>query len=516
MTQTVFDPESPQPAQTPAPDQHILLAAKGGGIGFAGNLFAYGGRLLIGILLTRLLGAEQYGLYSLALTAGEMAAGFALLGLGYALVRYVSLYASQHDTPRLWGTLQVGLGLTTLVSLLVGASLFVLARPVATYWFHEPRLASLLRLAVLLVPLLALTEALVLATRGFNKMQYGVIAQQTVQPLARLLLVAALALAGLTAANVLTAFIVAQLITCVLLLFFLNGLFPLRRPWQTARRDVKGMLRFSLPVHISTLIDTFGGNLYTILLGSLGTVRNVGVFVASAHVSTLTGAFNQAVGSAASPIVSELDGSGNREQMARFYRATTHWMFSLNLPVFLLVVLFPRSILALFGNDFVEGAAALSILVCAKLVEASVGIADGILNMTGNTQVRLLNSVVTLALTVGLSSSFISRWGVLGAAAAVLATTTLISLLRLVEVFLLLRMLPGLATFLKPAAAGLAALGVGWTLRNLLHTQANLILVAINALAILLVYMAVLLLLGLSPEDYTVLARVQSRLRSLS
>jgi O-antigen/teichoic acid export membrane protein len=102
-----------------ASDRSVLIAAKGGGITFAGMMFAYGARLVIGILLARFLGAEQFGLYSLALSAVEMAVGLAALGLVRALVRYVSMFAGRRDTAGLWGALQVGLGLTTVASLLV-------------------------------------------------------------------------------------------------------------------------------------------------------------------------------------------------------------------------------------------------------------------------------------------------------------------------------------------------------------------------------------------------------------
>jgi O-antigen/teichoic acid export membrane protein len=117
----------------PESDGTILLAAKGGSIVFMGSLFGYGSQLLFGILLTRLLGSEQYGQYKVALVAGEIAAGFALLGLDCAMVRFVSLFASRRDTEGLWGTLQVGVGLAVLSSLLIGAGLFALATPLALH-----------------------------------------------------------------------------------------------------------------------------------------------------------------------------------------------------------------------------------------------------------------------------------------------------------------------------------------------------------------------------------------------
>lgn len=492
-------------------DRSILLAAKGGGIVFGGTLFTYGSRMLLGIVLGRFLGAEGYGLYRLTVTVGAIAAGFALLGMEEALVRYVSLFASRRDPARLWGTLQVGVGLATLLSLLIGAGLFALARPLALYLFHDPRLVPLLRLGCLIVPFLTLSCVLASATRGFNKMQYSTGTQQVAQPLTQLILIVLMVLVGLSAGRAVTIYIFGLIIACALLLLFLNRLFPLRRPLQTARRDIRQILLFSFPAYGSSLLDTLGPSLQTVLLGSLNTVAIVGIFAAAAQASAACGMFNRSIGTASSPIISELHGQGDREQMARFYQTTAKWMFTVNLPLFLIVLLLSEPILAIFGKEFVEGSTAMSILALAQLVIAAAGVSDGVLTMTGNTPTRLANSAVLTVLSIGLCFLLIPHWGAVGAAVAALATATVVNLLRVSEVFVLFRMLPYKVSFLKPLAAGLVALAIGWLTRQLLHTETDLVLAAMNAFAILAAYVSMILLLGLSREDRAVFAQLRRR-----
>jgi O-antigen/teichoic acid export membrane protein len=498
-----------------ASDRNIFLAAKGGGLIFMGTLFTYGCRLVIGILLARFLGAEQYGLYNLTLTAGQIAAGLALLGMRLALVRYISLFASQRDTAGLWGTLQVGLGLPTIMGLLIGIALYALATPIAEQLFHEPRLVPLLRLASLVVPLLALDNILAAATRGFKKMQYTVIAEQISQPMIRLVLIGVLAIVGLNATKAVTAYIVGLIITFAMLLYFLDRLFSLRRPLRTARRDTKGMLRFALPAYLSELIDTFGGSLQTVLLGALNTATTVGIFAVADQVSAMSKMFNLSIGTVSMPIVSELYGRGEREQMARFYQTMTKWALTLNLPVFLTVLLFPGLILAIFGEDFVGGTGALTILAWANLAFAGTVICGAVLNMTGNTSLRLMNSIVVLGLALGLNVLLIPRWGVVGAATAALVGTVVVNLLRVSEVFILFRLLPYNVSFIKPVAAGLVALAAGWLIRQLFHTETNLVYTAINVAILSAVYVGMILLLGLSREDRMVLTRIGRRLGAM-
>ncbi len=498
-----------------ASDRNILLAAKGGGLVFMGTLFTYGCRLFIGILLGRFLGAEQYGLYNLTVTTVEIAAGLALLGMKLALVRYISLFASQRDTARLWGTLQVGLVLPAIVSLLLGIGLYALAIPIAEQLFHEPRLVPLLHLASLVVPFLALDNILAAATRGFKKMQYSVIAEQIAQPMIRLVLIGVFAIIGLNAAKAVTTYILGLIISFAMLLYFLDRLFSLRRPLRAARRDTKGMLRFALPAYLSELIDTFGGNLQTVLLGTLNTVTTVGIFAVAAQVSAVSRMFMLSIGTVSMPIISELYGQGEREQMARFYQTTTKWALTLNLPMFLTVLLFPGPILAIFGQDFLEGTAALTLLAWANLVDAGTGIGGAVLNMTGNTSLRLVNSMVVLGLVLGLNVLLIPRWGIVGAATAALVAITVVNLLRLSEVFILFRLLPYNASFVKPVAAGLATLAAGWMIRQLLHTEASLVYIGINVAVLFVVYIGVTLLLGLSREDRMVLTGITRRLGAM-
>ena len=493
-------------------DRTIMLAAKGGSIVFVGSLFGYASQLVLGIILTRLMGAEQYGQYKVALIAGEMAAGFALLGLDYAMVRFVSLFASKGDTAGLWGTLQSGVGISLLSSLLIGVGLFALATPLALHVFHEPKLVPLLRLASLIVPFSTLSRILSAATMGFNKMQYNVGAQQIAQPLTRMIVLVPLALLGLTAGKAMIPYIVGLIVACALLLYFLNHLFSLRRPLQTARRDSKALIRFSLPVYFSGLIDTFGPSLQTVLLGSLNTMATVGIFAVANQVSTASSMFNASIGTASSPIISELHGQEDKKQLARFYKTTTKWMFMVNLPMFIIVLLLAEPILTIFGKDFLGGSITLIILALANLVIAAAGVSDGLLAMTGYTTLKLVNSAVQAVLTIGLCILLIPRWGAYGAALSELVTLGVFHMLLVSEVFVLFRMLPYTMSFLKPIVAGLVALVIGWLIRQWLHIDTQLLLAALNAVAIFAAYLGMILLLGLSPEDRAVFVHLRERI----
>jgi O-antigen/teichoic acid export membrane protein len=366
-----------------------------------------------------------------------------------------------------------------------------------------------------MVPLLTLTLILAAATRGFNKMQYEMLSVETAQPLLRLILIGLMALIGLTVAKTLIIYILGLIVAIALLVYFLNRLFPLVRSLKSARRDTKGILNYSLPAYFSGLVDSFGGNLQTILLGSLNTVASAGIFAATSQISLVSRMFNMSLGKASNPIIASLHGEGELAEMNRFYQTTAKWMFTVNLLFFVVFITFPSEILNIFGRDFVEGTSALVILTIRNLAIAGVGVAGGVINMTGRSSVKLMNSVVYSVLSIILNFLLIPQWGVVGAATAALIPTLVVSALQVIIVFRMFHVLPFNVTFVKPVVAGVLAYLVGLFIHQSFQTEGNLFMLAVSALIMCFTFVGLVFALGLSNEDRVVIEGFRNRLSGM-
>jgi O-antigen/teichoic acid export membrane protein len=225
--------------------------------------------------------------------------------------------------------------------------------------------------------------------------------------------------------------------------------------------------------------------------------------------------FHQAIVTTSMPVVSELYSRGDREHMKHYYQTMTKWTFMVNLPLSLILALFPEAILSIFGKSFVAGAPVLVLLALGNLVSAGTGICGVFLSMSGNTSFKLVNSIVSFVLTLGLNFWLIPRWGLIGAAVASAAATAVVNLLRLVQAFFLFRFLPYNASFIKPLVAGAVSCVFAWAVNQLLPADANLIYAFIDILILCAVYVVMILLLGLSLEDRSVLARLYARVRTV-
>ena len=492
-------------------EQNILLTAKGGGIIFVGKLFSFASRLGITLVLTRFLGPEQYGLYNIALSAATIASSLALVGLDNTLVRYVALYASRRDEQRIWGSLQIALGISTVLSAVLSAILFALAHVLAVEVFHNPALAPVLQLISFFVPFLSLSNVLAGATRGFKHMEHTVIAQNLAQPFTRVVLLLVFALIGLNIMEAVVIFGVADFVASLILIYFLNKQFSLRRSLSTARRETREVMSYSIPIWLSDMITTFRSSVQTLLLGSLNTVFTVGVFSVAHQLNLLADLVQTSVTTAVRPIIVEVHDRNNRDQLGRLYQTISKWMFSFNLPVFLIVVLFPAPILSIFGKGFAEGATTLTILAWASLVDAGTGMCGAILDMTGYTRLKLVNSIMRLALIICVSLLLIPNLGMVGAALAALAGETIVNVLRVIEVYVIFRLLPYSMSFLKPILAGIVALLVTLVAGNWVLVSNENIQVIFQMTLLASIYAGVLLLFGFEPEERAILSRMKRR-----
>lgn len=499
-------------AQAPSPARGILVAAKGGGVIFFGQLFSYASRFVFGIVVARTVGAAGFGLYNLTLNAQALVLGGATLGLHVGVVHFLPIALQKRDDSLVWGLLQTALALAGVAGTILALIMLGFADLLAENVFHEPALAPLLRIVSIAVPLTALGRVLTAVCRGTKQMQYQVYVDNIVFSIAKLGLTVLFLSVGLGVTGAVLAHVAAWIIEIPLLVYFVNRLFSLRRPLHTAQRNVGELLSFSLPMYLASLVGRLGGNLEVIILGMVGTVGWVGIFSAAARYQAVAILFLGALQTAIRPIISELHYRHQRDELRRLYQAITKWSLAFTLPFFLMATLFSKPLLAIFGEEFEAGSLPLIILFLGTLFNAGTGTCEPMISMTGHTRLKLINSVVSSALIIGLDLLLIPHWGIIGAAAAAGLSVALINVVQTIQVYVLLKIWPYTWHSVKPIIAGLVAFLATYLL-NQLVPMLDLAYLLPKIGFLLLSYIAVIVLLGLSEEDQLVLRRVQRRFR---
>jgi O-antigen/teichoic acid export membrane protein len=241
--------------------------------------------------------------------------------------------------------------------------------------------------------------------------------------------------------------------------------------------------------------------------------KGVGIYSSVLRTGQVIVLFLTSVNLMFSPYVADLYNRGERDRLDDLFKRLTRWTLSATLPIVLLLLIAPDAVLRIFGGDFTEGQAALTIIIVGQLVNISTGSVGFVLIMVGRTGWDLGVYLCSFALDLALAFWLCPRYGIEGAAIANAITFGASNLARLVLVRRFVGIQPydrNYARLIVPAAVAAAvmwlvhAVGFGAYAVDLLATGGA------GALAYLVAFMTV----GLAPDERRGLATLRARIGS--
>jgi len=492
--------------------EELTRISKNAGIGGTSILLGSSITYLTTIFATRVIGAENWGLFFLAQTVLMTLTVISTLGLNHGVLRFVSLFAGKNDPGRVKGTILFALKKTLIVSSLLALVAFLSSPFLQEHVFKQAHFSLALRTLIVVLPLTTLTVILLVSLQGLRHISQHVLVNYILQPIGRLILLALLFILGLKLMGLLWATALS-----VVLGFFIASYF-LFRTYLTHHKQARPIIEkakishFARPLYFNNMLAQVISALPILFLGYFYSATEVGIFGVALRlgliVSLPLGAFNLIF----APTISNLYGRGEKESLARLLKISTKWIFTISLAGGLVLLLFAKPVLAIFGSQFIAGALALYFLVVGELINAGVGSVGYMLMMTGRPKMNLINSIILFFLTLGLGFLLISKYGILGAALTTAISVTFINILRLIEVYYFERIHPFNRNFSKPIIAGILALLIVLALKFFIPSE-NLLYDLIYALIFGLIFVSTLVKLKLEQEDLFVLNLVSRKLK---
>jgi O-antigen/teichoic acid export membrane protein/Mrp family chromosome partitioning ATPase len=490
-------------------EQQVVGFARGGTLNLLGAICNQVALLGVTMLIARRLGRIDLGVYTQAYAFLSLLGTLSLTGLSTGLTRFVAVHLAERDPGAVRGTVRFGLTVSTMAAATLGATLFVAMPWLVQTVFDEPRLAMPLRLVALTLPTTAFTNSALAATQGYRTMKPFALIGLIFEPVVRLGLVALLLLLGAGLPGVMVALLASNLGAAVLAALALRRVMG--PPTAPATYRPRELLAFSTMSWLAGLASS--GLLWAdvLLLGMLGNSGQVGVYNVAARLVLLATFVMVPINAAFAPRIADLYHRGRMDSLRHSYGLAGSWIIRLSLPAFVLLLVFPRDLLALFGRGFAVGASVTMLLAVGKFVDAATGSCGMVLNMSGRPRLNLLNNAVGLALNIALNLVLIPRYGIVGSAVAWAVSLCLINLARVLQVWLELRMLPFEAATAKGLVAGVLAFVAAVAVRVLVERPAQL---PVGAVVVAVVYLGAILLQGLTPEDRLVLGALLRRPRA--
>ena len=432
---------------------------KGAGITLSGNMAGKALLFFYTIFLARVIGANDLGLYFLGFTIVRFFAILSTLGLDVGVIRYVAIYQRRNDVRRLKGTVLFAAAISIIPSLVLMGLLFFLGNFIATYIFHKPELGVVVKLFALSIPFESLMRIFLAATRGLKFMQYGAYTEQiTWVGLRFVLAIFFLYGLGLGLNGVVLAYVVSSIVAAGLAFYYANKLIPLLDKKTRPLCEIKKLLNFSIPMVFTILLHDLMSHVDILMLGLFVTASEVGIYTVAVRIIMLAQVFFMAFQPIFQPFVAELHDKKEFERLSNLLKMITQWSITISLPIFLVLLFFPAFFLDFFGKEFVAGSGCLSVLVVSFILSTTSNLPSTIIFMSGRSGLSLINNLLTLITNTILNYFLIQRFGVIGAAFSTGISFVLLAVIRLVEVYILMKIHPFSLSLWKPITAGTVSL----------------------------------------------------------
>jgi O-antigen/teichoic acid export membrane protein len=483
---------------------------------FGGTVLGNGLTYLFGFIIGRLLGADTVGLYFLAVVLIQLAGSLCRVGLSDGLLRFVAIHAGEGNTSSVRGTILFSVAVTTTASVAVAVLVFALAEAFAIHVFKQPALVPYLRWMALTLPFFTVLMVLLNATQALKRMELVVLSRDFIQPVVMVVVGLALFYSIRDFTAFLAGYFTSMVIACGTAAYFLARACPgLGHPASASFQSWKVLMAFSLPIAGGDVVNYLFRWSDTLLLSFFRSPAEVGVYNAALRTTLLLGLLAVAINALYGPIIADHYHNGRAERIQLILKTLMRWCLTLALPIVLAMCLLADQILSLWGANFSSGSPALVILALGQVLFITSSLLAFTLLMCGRQYLEVGNVLFVTTLNVVANLVAIPRYGITGAAAAMLGSQAVILLVRVAQIRHILGLRLYTPRYLKPLLALVPASFLGVMLRAFLSdtsafggSQVPAMLMTVGVIT--LGYFVALYALGLEEEDVTVWRQVRT------
>jgi O-antigen/teichoic acid export membrane protein len=368
------------------------------------------------VVLARTVGGVEYGRYVFALAWASLLAVPAILGLDRFLVRGIAVYEVSED----WGLMRGLLRRTNQLVLAASLTFAACGGIIAMTWL-SPALRWPFCLAMLFVPFTTLTLVRQGAMQAVGRVVAGQLPEYLIRPFLTIAGIGALAFVGhgaLTSTTALGANVASVAVAFTVGAVLLSRSLPRVLKSVSPRYATREWMLAALPMMLISGVWLANNYCTTLVVGTLDGPRAVGVYSVVQKGAELIVVLLVAANMPLAPAIARMHARQDREGLQHVTERVALATLAVSLPAALAFAFFPTVYLGIFGAGFHSGAAALTILALAQLVNAAAVPAGNVLIMTGNERVAVRGIAAGLLANLVLAVILVPPFGVTGGAIA--------------------------------------------------------------------------------------------------
>lgn len=446
----------------------ISRITKGAGITLVGTFVGKVLLFLMTVYLARSLGTEEVGIYFLGVTIVHTLAVFTVAGLNSGMVRYIAIYKSREDIARMKGAVWLAALICFLNGIVMAIFIYHAGEWVAQELFHKPKLCGALYWLSISIPFESLMRIFLSATRGLKMMHYTALIENGAWTGFRLL-IAVILISGFDMGlnGAFMAFWISSVVSTAMAFSLTSRVLPIMNRAVKPIFEVREILRFSIPMLFTSLIYDFVSNLDVLMLGLFVAASDVGLYCVVVRTLQVGQVIFMVFQPIFQPYVAELHEKKEFRRLSSLLKTFTHWSVMFSLPVFMSLIFFPTFFLSFFGEEYIAGACALSVLAVAFIFSILSNLPSVMIFMAGRSDLSLMNNITVLVLNAALNYQLIPRFGIEGAAISTGVSFLILCIIRIVMVYQIMGVQPFQLKLWKPFTAGITSMSIVFFIQSL-------------------------------------------------
>lgn len=410
---------------------------------------------LIGrILFARIFSTEEYGIFIIGITITSVFTIIGLFGLRDGITRQIAYFESKGNLSNVKSVISWSFIFGLLSSIVITIFLIIFSNFIANNIFKNPELSNILKIYALSIPFHIILLILTSIYRGFKKTKEKIIFSDILRNIFFTIFLIPVIFLNLSYDWGIIAYVASFIVTLILFYFYyLIDNKIIKTSFNHLKLSVgKELLFFSLPLLGIAILFQIIQWTDTFMIGYFMGESSVGIYNTACPLGQFVSFPLGAVSFIYAPIVASLLAKNNIIEIKRTYLSITKWLTGLAIPLFLIFLLFPDSMISLFfGSKYLSATIVLQIISIGYFVNILLGPDGDILIPMGKTRFLMWATFFAAMINISLNAILIPIYGINGAAIASILSLISINIIRITKLYMISKIHPFRKNIFAPA-----------------------------------------------------------------
>jgi O-antigen/teichoic acid export membrane protein len=205
-------------------------------------------------------------------------------------------------------------------------------------------------------------------------------------------------------------------VALIALVFFLKFIKSENVSESNKTYSFKEIIYLSFPMMLSSSFALLMGWTDILMLSHYMAPKDIGIYNSALKLASITLIALASINSISSPKFAEFFSKKDFNGLKDVVQKSTKLMFITSAPILLIFMVFPKTILGIFGPEFVSGYIVLILLCIARFVNSISGSVGHLMQMTNNQKTYQYVIIIAFIINLILNFLLIPKFGINGAA----------------------------------------------------------------------------------------------------